>query len=92
MVTARKEPEVDQCEREERRRAHLARVPPVAHVRLDLGPRVQTYAADLSRTYSELRRHLHHLTVLHEVSTRIACYMLAVDRVAAMHRLRGMYA
>jgi glutamate dehydrogenase (NAD(P)+) len=28
----------------------------------------------------------------HNVSTRIACYMLAVDRVAAMHRLRGMYA
>src|SRR6266849_851573 len=28
----------------------------------------------------------------HRVSTRIACYMLAVDRVAAMHRLRGMYA
>jgi diguanylate cyclase (GGDEF)-like protein len=33
---------------------------------------LQTYAADLSRTYSELRRHLHHLTVLHEVNTRIA--------------------
>jgi glutamate dehydrogenase (NAD(P)+) len=28
----------------------------------------------------------------HKVSTRIACYMLAVDRVAAMHRLRGLYA
>ncbi|TLY49685.1 MAG: Glu/Leu/Phe/Val dehydrogenase, partial [Gemmatimonadetes bacterium] len=28
----------------------------------------------------------------HKVSTRIACYMLAVDRVAKMHRLRGMYA
>src|SRR5438270_13218778 len=33
---------------------------------------LETYAADLSRTYSELRRHLHHMTVLHEVSTRIA--------------------
>ena len=33
---------------------------------------LETYAADLSRTYSELRRHLHHLTVLHEVNTRIA--------------------
>ncbi|HEV7664861.1 MAG TPA: sensor domain-containing diguanylate cyclase [Chloroflexota bacterium] len=33
---------------------------------------LQTYAADLSRTYSELRRHLNHLTVLHEVNTRIA--------------------
>jgi glutamate dehydrogenase (NAD(P)+) len=28
----------------------------------------------------------------HKASTRIACYMLAVDRVAKMHRLRGMYA
>jgi diguanylate cyclase (GGDEF)-like protein len=33
---------------------------------------LETYAADLSRTYSELRRHLQHLTVLHEVNTRIA--------------------
>jgi diguanylate cyclase (GGDEF)-like protein len=32
---------------------------------------LETYAADLNRTYAELRRHLHHLTVLHEVSTRI---------------------
>src|SRR6266513_1504524 len=31
-------------------------------------------------------------TEKYKVSTRIACYMLAVDRVAAMHRLRGMYA
>ncbi|HTY04932.1 MAG TPA: Glu/Leu/Phe/Val dehydrogenase [Gemmatimonadales bacterium] len=28
----------------------------------------------------------------HKVNTRIAAYMLAIDRVAAMHRLRGMYA
>ena len=28
----------------------------------------------------------------HKVNSRIAAYMLAVDRVAAMHRLRGMYA
>jgi len=28
----------------------------------------------------------------HKVNTRIASYMIAVDRVAAMHRLRGMYA
>ena len=33
---------------------------------------LETYAADLSRTYNELRRHLHHMTVLHEVNTRIA--------------------
>ncbi len=32
---------------------------------------LETYAADLSRTYAELRRHLQHMTVLHEVSTRI---------------------
>ncbi|MBV9579562.1 MAG: sensor domain-containing diguanylate cyclase [Chloroflexi bacterium] len=32
---------------------------------------LETYAADLSRTYTELRRHLSHMTVLHEVSTRI---------------------
>jgi len=28
----------------------------------------------------------------YKVSPRTACYMLAVDRVAAMHRLRGIYA
>jgi len=28
----------------------------------------------------------------HKVNPRIAAYMLAIDRVAAMHRLRGMYA
>ena len=28
----------------------------------------------------------------HRVNTRIAAYMLAIDRVATMHRLRGMYA
>lgn len=33
---------------------------------------LETYAADLSRTYGELRRHLQQLTVLHEVNTRIA--------------------
>src|SRR5438067_7063042 len=33
---------------------------------------LETYAADLSRTYGELRRHLQHMTVLHEVNTRIA--------------------
>jgi diguanylate cyclase (GGDEF)-like protein len=29
------------------------------------------YAADVSRTYSELRRHLQHMTVLHEATTRM---------------------
>jgi len=33
---------------------------------------LETYAADLNRTYSELRRHLQHMTVLHEVNVRIA--------------------
>jgi glutamate dehydrogenase (NAD(P)+) len=28
----------------------------------------------------------------HKVNTRIAAYMLSIDRVAAVHRLRGMYA
>jgi glutamate dehydrogenase (NAD(P)+) len=28
----------------------------------------------------------------HKLNMRIAAYMVAVDRVAAMHRLRGMYA
>jgi glutamate dehydrogenase (NAD(P)+) len=27
-----------------------------------------------------------------KVSLRIAAYMVAIDRVAAVHRLRGMYA
>src|SRR5215216_4391796 len=43
---------------------------------------LETYAADLSRTYSELRRHLYHMTVLHEVNTRIAS-ALDVDEVLA---------
>jgi len=33
---------------------------------------LETYAADLNRTYGDLRRHLHHMTVLHEVNLRIA--------------------
>ncbi len=28
----------------------------------------------------------------HAVNMRIAAYMLAIERVAAVHRLRGMYA
>jgi len=28
----------------------------------------------------------------HQVSNRIGAYMLAIERVAAVHRLRGMYA
>jgi diguanylate cyclase (GGDEF)-like protein len=43
---------------------------------------LQTYAADLSHTYSELRRHLQHMTALHEVSTRIVS-ALDPDEVVA---------
>jgi len=28
----------------------------------------------------------------HSVSMRVATYMLSIDRVAAVHRLRGLYA
>jgi diguanylate cyclase (GGDEF)-like protein len=45
---------------------------------------LETYAADLSRTYSELRRHLHHMTVLHEVSTRIASALDPDEVLAGM--------
>jgi glutamate dehydrogenase (NAD(P)+) len=47
------------------------------------------------RLESIMTRSFHEVMALvekHKVSTRIACYMLAVGRVAAMHRLRGMYA
>ena len=45
---------------------------------------LETYAADLSRTYSELRRHLHHVTVLHEVNTRIASALDPDEVLAGM--------
>src|SRR3954451_8403672 len=45
---------------------------------------LETYAADLSRTYSELRRHLNHMTVLHEVSTRIASALDPDEVMASM--------
>src|SRR5947199_6925196 len=45
---------------------------------------LETYAADLSRTYSELRRHLHHMTVLHEVNTRIASALDPDEVLAGM--------
>jgi glutamate dehydrogenase/leucine dehydrogenase len=32
------------------------------------------------------------LSELHKVSMRTAAYMLAISRVAAVHRLRGVYA
>jgi diguanylate cyclase (GGDEF)-like protein len=45
---------------------------------------LETYAADLSRTYSELRRHLHHMTVLHEVNMRIASALDPDEVLAGM--------
>jgi diguanylate cyclase (GGDEF)-like protein len=45
---------------------------------------LETYAADLSRTYQELRRHLQHMTVLHEVSTRIASALDPDEVLASM--------
>jgi glutamate dehydrogenase (NAD(P)+) len=44
--------------------------------------------AIMTRSFHEVMA----LVQKHKVSTRIACYMLAVDRVASMHRMRGMYA
>src|SRR5437870_1245327 len=43
---------------------------------------LESYAADLNRTYGDLRRHLQHMTVLHEVNTRIAS-ALGPDEVLA---------
>ena len=45
---------------------------------------LETYAADLSRTYQELRRHLHHMTVLHEVNTRVAAALDPDEVLAGM--------
>ena len=40
------------------------------------------------RSFSEVMA----MSARHKVANRVASYMLAIDRVAAMHRLRGMYA
>ena len=45
---------------------------------------LETYAADLSRTYAELRRHLNQLTVLHEVNTRIVSALDPDEVLAGM--------
>src|SRR5262249_25451040 len=50
----------------------------------DRASQLETYAADLSRTYSELRRHVHHMTVLHEVNTRIASALDPDEVLAGM--------
>jgi diguanylate cyclase (GGDEF)-like protein len=45
---------------------------------------LETYATDLNRTYHELRRHLNHMTVLHEVTTRIASALDPDEVLASM--------
>ena len=45
---------------------------------------LETYASDLNRTYHELRRHLNHMTVLHEVTTRIASALDPDEVLASM--------
>src|SRR5436305_784301 len=45
---------------------------------------LNTYAGDLNRTYSELRRHLQHMTVLHEVNTHIASALDPDEVLASM--------
>jgi diguanylate cyclase (GGDEF)-like protein len=45
---------------------------------------LETYAADLSRTYAELRRHLQHMTALHEVNTRIVSALDPEDVLAGV--------
>jgi diguanylate cyclase (GGDEF)-like protein len=42
------------------------------------------YASDLNRTYHQLRRHLGHMTVLHEVTTRIASALDPDEVLASM--------
>src|SRR5206468_3847544 len=44
--------------------------------------------AILVRSFGEVMA----MAAKHKVANRIASYIVAVDRVAAMHRLRGMYA
>ena len=44
--------------------------------------------AILVRSFGEVRA----MASRYKVANRIASYIVAVDRVAAMHRLRGLYA
>jgi diguanylate cyclase (GGDEF)-like protein len=61
-----------------------------ADARVPLNPehepsaQLETYASDLNRTYGELRRHLHQLTVLHAVNTRIAAALDPDEVLAGM--------
>ncbi len=45
---------------------------------------LETYASDLNRTYGELRRQMHQLTVLHAVNTRIAAALDPDEVLAGM--------
>jgi glutamate dehydrogenase (NAD(P)+) len=51
-----------------------------------------TVNSRLERIMTKSFADVHALALRHKVNTRVAAYMVAVDRVAAMHRLRGMYA
>ena len=52
----------------------------------------ETVNTRLERIMTRSFADVYALALRHKVNTRVAAYMLAVDRVAAMHRLRGMYA
>src|SRR6266852_822029 len=51
---------------------------------LEAADQLETYASDLNRTYGGLRRHLHQLTVLHAVNTRIAAALDPDEVLAGM--------
>lgn len=53
-------------------------------IELERSAQLETYAADLSRTYGELRRHLQHMTVLHEANIRIASALDPEEVVAGV--------
>jgi glutamate dehydrogenase (NAD(P)+) len=46
----------------------------------------------LARILRESFHDVYSLAQRHKVNMRTSAYMLAIDRVAAVHRLRGMYA
>ena len=49
----------------------------------------------ITRLREVMIRSFHHVLDYareHEVNLRTAAYMLAIDRVAAVHRMRGIYA
>ena len=52
----------------------------------------ETVNTRLERIMTRSFADVYSLAGRHKVNTRVAAYMLAVDRVAAMHRLRGLYA